>query len=62
MVLGNLTLATGGEGLDLFYSESGSNKPKEIFWAGDGMQIWLQLLLHVYRLRDADVALDLPAG
>jgi hypothetical protein len=47
--------------LDLFYVEPGSRSEKEIFWAGDGMQIWLQLLLHVFRLRGADaLILDEP--
>jgi hypothetical protein len=47
--------------IDLFYVEPGSRREKEIFWAGDGMQIWLQLLLHVFRLRDSDaVILDEP--
>lgn len=49
----------GGSAFDLFYIEDGSQK--EIFWAGDGMQIWIQLLLHLYRLRDMDViVLDEP--
>jgi ABC-type cobalamin/Fe3+-siderophores transport system ATPase subunit len=50
-----------GATLDLFYLEAGSRNEKEIFWAGDGMQIWLQLLLHLYRLRNIDVVvLDEP--
>jgi AAA domain, putative AbiEii toxin, Type IV TA system/AAA domain len=49
----------GGSAFDLFYVEDGSQK--EIFWAGDGMQIWIQLLLHLYRLRDMDIiVLDEP--
>lgn len=51
----------GAGGLDLYYSEPNSRVPKEIFWAGDGLQIWLQLLLHVFRHRHADVVvLDEP--
>jgi predicted ATPase len=47
--------------LDLYYRESGRRAEKEIVWAGDGIQIWLQLLLHVFRLRDRDViVLDEP--
>lgn len=50
-----------GTSLDLYYSESGGRHPKEIFWAGDGMQIWVQLLLHLFRLREAEViVLDEP--
>lgn len=50
-----------GATLDLFYLEPGSRNEKEIFWAGDGLQIWLQILLHLYRLRGMDViVLDEP--
>jgi AAA domain, putative AbiEii toxin, Type IV TA system len=47
--------------LDVYYKEQGSNIPKELVWAGDGIQIWLQILYHVYRTRDRDtVILDEP--
>lgn len=47
--------------LDLYYADAGRKADKEIAWAGDGMQIWLQLLLHVFRLRHRDViVLDEP--
>jgi predicted ATPase len=47
--------------LDLFYTEPGRRSEKEIVWAGDGIQIWLQLLLHVFRNRHVDVLiLDEP--
>jgi hypothetical protein len=47
--------------LDVYYKEPGSNIPKELVWAGDGIQIWLQILYHVYRTRDRDtVILDEP--
>jgi predicted ATPase len=47
--------------LDLYYTDVGRRSEKEIAWAGDGMQIWLQLLLHVFRLQDRDViVLDEP--
>lgn len=50
-----------GASLDLFYLEPGSRNEKEIFWAGDGIQIWLQLLLHLYRLKNMDtIVLDEP--
>jgi energy-coupling factor transporter ATP-binding protein EcfA2 len=47
--------------LDLWYWDAGRRRDKEIFWVGDGIQIWLQLLLHVFRLREADIViLDEP--
>ena len=63
LTLRRLKLSLGGDhaGLDLFYREPSSKMEKEVFWVGDGMQIWLQLLLHLYRLREADVVvLDEP--
>jgi energy-coupling factor transporter ATP-binding protein EcfA2 len=38
--------------IDVFYTEPGSGREKELVWAGDGVQIWLQLLLHIYRLKE----------
>ena len=35
--------------IDVFFSETGSRIEKELVWAGDGVQIWIQLLLHIYR-------------
>jgi AAA domain, putative AbiEii toxin, Type IV TA system len=35
--------------IDVFFTEIGSRIEKELVWAGDGIQIWLQLLLHIYR-------------
>jgi hypothetical protein len=61
--LTELRLQSGGKGatLDLFYLEPGSRNEKEIFWAGDGLQIWLQILLHLYRMKSTDVVvLDEP--
>ncbi|PRY17045.1 putative AbiEii toxin of type IV toxin-antitoxin system [Pseudosporangium ferrugineum] len=47
--------------LDFFYVEAGGRREKELYWAGDGMQIWLQILYQLYRHRDADVlVLDEP--
>jgi hypothetical protein len=55
------TMGADGRALDLYYWDAGSRTDKEIFWAGDGIQIWLQILLHLHRLRDADaVVLDEP--
>ena len=51
----------GGNRLVVFYSELGSRAPKELSWAGDGMQIWVQLLWHVFRAREsATIVLDEP--
>jgi AAA domain, putative AbiEii toxin, Type IV TA system/AAA ATPase domain len=62
LALGEPRVQYGDEtSVDLFYEEVGSRIPKEVFWAGDGAQIWLQLLLHMFRLRDeAVVVLDEP--
>lgn len=50
-----------GVALDLFYEEEGSNVPKEIVWAGDGIQVWLQILYHVYQSEQAStLVLDEP--
>lgn len=47
--------------LGIFYREGSSRVPKELAWAGDGIQIWLQLLWHLYRARDAQtIVLDEP--
>jgi AAA domain, putative AbiEii toxin, Type IV TA system/AAA ATPase domain len=47
--------------LEAFFFEPGSRVPKEIVWAGDGVQVWLQLLYHVYRVMASDViVLDEP--
>ncbi|MFD0133410.1 ATP-dependent endonuclease [Streptomyces sp. NPDC127159] len=47
--------------IDVFYTEPGSGREKELVWAGDGVQIWLQLLLHIYRLRESPtLILDEP--
>lgn len=47
---------------DLFYTEPGRRAEKEISWAGDGIQVWLQVIAQVERLRGhADVIiLDEP--
>ncbi len=57
--LEDLKLSLSGDhpALDCYYSEPDSAIHKEVFWSGDGMQIWLQLLLHLFRLRNADVIL-----
>ena len=50
-----------GHAISLHLTEEGSRVPKEISWIGDGMQIWLQILFHAYRLRDRrTIVLDEP--
>jgi len=47
--------------LDVFYQEADSRIPKELVWAGDGIQVWLQLLYHVYRVQNCEtIVLDEP--
>lgn len=63
--LNNLTLnrsfQSESDAFDLFYEEERSRHEREIGWAGDGIQIWLQVLFHLWRQRDADVViLDEP--
>ena len=51
---------TSGD-IDVYYREEGGRHPREISWAGDGIQIWLQILLHLYRNVNASVIiLDEP--
>lgn len=66
--LGELSFDTLGQHMsddgliiEAFFYETGSRVPKEIVWAGDGVQVWLQLLYHIYRVRDHDtIILDEP--
>ncbi len=54
-------IATRDNELDLYYEEVGSRVQKEAYWAGDGIQVWLQLLLHLLRVRNCGtVVLDEP--
>jgi hypothetical protein len=47
--------------LEAFFYEGSSRVPKELIWAGDGLQIWLQILFHVYRVRESEtIVLDEP--
>ncbi len=50
-------LGNSGQELDLYFREPFSRTDKELFWAGDGLQIWLQLLFHLERLRDYSIVL-----
>ena len=47
--------------LDLFVTETSTGREKEIYWLGDGLQIWLQVLLHIWLNRDVEtLILDEP--
>lgn len=49
--------STANDDFDLFYEEEGTRREREIAWSGDGIQIWLQVLFHIWRQRDAPVVL-----
>ncbi|TQN45583.1 putative AbiEii toxin of type IV toxin-antitoxin system [Humibacillus xanthopallidus] len=54
-------LSDEGQILEAYFFEAGSRVPKELVWAGDGVQIWLQLLFHIYRVGAcATIVLDEP--
>ena len=47
--------------LDLFVTETATNREKEVYWLGDGLQIWLQVLLHIWLNMDVEtLILDEP--
>ena len=47
--------------LDLFVTETATGKEKEVYWLGDGLQIWLQVLLHIWLNEDVEsLVLDEP--
>jgi hypothetical protein len=59
----SLQRATGttDDDFDLFYEEAGTRREREIGWAGDGIQIWIQALYHLWLHREAPVlVLDEP--
>jgi predicted ATPase len=63
--LANLSLyraeGTLQDDFDLFYTEERTRHEREIGWAGDGIQIWLQVLFHLWRQRGSNVViLDEP--
>jgi hypothetical protein len=52
---------TPEDDFDLFYTEERTRHEREIGWAGDGIQIWLQALFHLWRQHGSDVViLDEP--
>lgn len=54
-------LESDGVILDVYYTEPGSRIPKELVWSGDGIQVWLQILYHVFRVKSAPtIILDEP--
>jgi predicted ATPase len=59
IVLGDPEL--GDTGINIYYREEMTPAWKEIVWAGDGFQVFLQNLFHLYRLREARIiVLDEP--
>lgn len=57
----DVSLDAAANRIAVFYSETGSRVPKELAWAGDGIQIWVQLLWHLYRARaSGTIVLDEP--
>jgi len=47
--------------LDVLYRDPMGGAAKEIVWAGDGIQVFAQILVHLFRLRHSDViVLDEP--
>ncbi|MEU9828528.1 ATP-dependent nuclease [Micromonospora chersina] len=47
--------------LDLYFRESQTGKERELTWAGDGLQVWLQVLFHMWREQGKDcLVLDEP--
>lgn len=47
--------------LDMFFKEATGHSERELVWAGDGMQIWLQIMFHAFRQRRAHaLVLDEP--
>jgi AAA domain, putative AbiEii toxin, Type IV TA system len=63
--IGNISLrdiyAGSKHELDLFVTETSTGREKEIYWLGDGLQIWLQVLLHIWLNRDVEsLILDEP--
>lgn len=52
-----LTYSNNKAYLNVFYDESNARYPRELRWAGDGIQIWIQVLFHIWRNRDKEVLL-----
>lgn len=51
----------GESWIDLYYRDTNGRTEKEIYWAGDGLQIWIQILFHIWRVRTSEtIILDEP--
>jgi len=51
----------GRQAIDVYYQEVGTLHERELIWAGDGLQIWLQILFHLWRERErSTIVLDEP--
>ena len=50
-------VGTTEDDFDLFYEEEGTRREREIAWAGDGIQIWIQALFHIWKQSGAAVIL-----
>lgn len=51
----------GDHVLDLYLRETQTHTEKELYWVGDGLQIWLQVIFHLWRQRGYDsIVLDEP--
>jgi hypothetical protein len=57
----NEQITDEGVVLDVFCRERDARSDRELFWAGDGVQVWTQLLMHLFRNRDRSaLILDEP--
>lgn len=55
------SLSDEGPVVTAYLYEGNSRVPKEILWAGDGIQVWIQLLYQLHRVKDRNVIiLDEP--
>ena len=52
-----LTYSNNKAYLNIFYDESNARHPRELRWAGDGIQIRIQVLFHIWQNRDKEVLL-----
>lgn len=56
-----LSLILSGGELDLYITEATTKSEKELFWAGDGLQVWVQEMYHILRLSSVKtLVLDEP--